>query len=222
MRRFLLWIATTISTFLTGRPAARPVGWNWPRASTSHSPVPPALGQSLVTPTRQSWGSPKASAWNQLCQHIPSPTGEGRNHPVPKTSVWKDTQSLSRIMEKKAASPVLSQLLSQFSLWNHKSKYYEKWGKNVLSISQANCWDLYFHSIQHLRFTADKIQPYPEHEKTLRCAGELAMEAQCKALKADVGKARRNEMSEPTGLKSKLMMRGCYIILSWKVLQYEH
>lgn len=53
----------------------------------------------------------------------------------------------------------------------------------------------------------------------LRCSGEITMGPQCKALKADVGKARQNKMSEPTGLESKLMMRTCYIILSLKVLQ---
>jgi len=38
------------------------------------------------------------------------------------------------------------------------------------------------------------------------------MGAQCKALKADVGKARQNETSEPTRLKGKVTMRRCYNI----------
>lgn len=52
-------------------PHRRPVGWNQPGASTSHSPVPPAPRQRSAARTRQSWGSTRDSACTS-----PAPQGK--------------------------------------------------------------------------------------------------------------------------------------------------
>lgn len=96
MRGFLLGMESAISASLAGRL----VGWS--QRNTRHKPQPRPTGSGAKSCcTDQSWGSTGVSAWSQLHQHIPSPTGKGRNHSVPKSSGCKDTRSLSRRMEKK-------------------------------------------------------------------------------------------------------------------------
>lgn len=188
-RRFLPWIVTNLSTFLAGRPLARQHGQRAGTDPTSPSPFAPA--------------SRRAEARARAAQ----PCGAGGSHPVPTSPGRKYMQSPPRRKKKKKATspyPLPTPLLLLGS--KTRSLNAMKNGKNTSSsISQANRRDLHFRSSQLLPFTADKIQPHPEHRQIPRCLGE----AQCKALEApvDAGRRRKKETSKPRELIGKSMMR---------------
>lgn len=135
------------------------------------------------------------------------PCGAGGSHPVPTSPGRKSMQSPPRRKNKKKGNFPLPSANSSPSFRSEtRSPNAMKNGKNTSSgISHANRRDLRFRSSQLLPFTADKIQPHPEHEQIPRCLGE----AQCKALEApaDAGRRRKKETSKPRELVGKSMMR---------------
>lgn len=189
MRRFLPWMVKNLSTFLAGRPLARQRGQQ--AGTDPHEPQP------LCTSFTQSWGSSQScpalwGRWEPPSSHI----SRQKTHAIPTKEEKKE----------KGNFPLPSANSSPSFRSKTRSPNAMKNGKNTSSgISQADRRDLRFRSSQLLPFTADKIQPHPEHEQIPRCSGE----AQCKALEApaDAGRRRKKETSKPRELVGKSMMR---------------